>query len=505
VLDNPLTAAEQRELLQRLRWLQGVEPNGFAPSAGGPDTRAEMYSVGDHLTPEGLPEAAVRFAPPPRDVTGRGITSSVHMELADLGIMRWDPDRNAIAAMFGDNFSFSWGQDWQSPSIVMYDRNYNVMGIPETGNRIVMAGRRQLWDYPHNNSIYSTILPCDFIRVNGIWYVAAMVTQGLGNEKWTVFWQSRDLVNWQKTSPYLSLAHRDPAGHFIGHPGNTMLTFDQIGDYVYIFGTGGLARDRGIWMWRNPANQFPHGWWEPWGWDGHRWGWGIPNERSPILDGAYGELSFRYIQGNCVLSYFDARHYRQQARTVKRPEDNWLHGANIVDYAFGWQIPQLYGGYISPLSRLNERDGMHFFVSQWNTHTNNPYRVMLIQNSLSATGPVDQGRELGDESFRAGRDTELAEPECDYTEIVPAEPDYSEVVPAEPDYSEVAARSYHSEVIPAPPDYGDGEGRQPGTIDNGANATAPSTTARGRAGSKVQSRSKPPTTGRRSKPPANRV
>jgi hypothetical protein len=451
-----------------------------------------MYSVGDHLAPEGLPEAAVRFAPPPRDVTGRGITSGVRMELADLGIMRWDPDRNAIAAMFGDNFSFSWGQDWQSPSIVMYDRQYNVIGIPETGNRIVMAGRRQLWDYVHNNSVYSTILPCDFIRVNGMWYVAAMVTQGLGNEKWTVFWQSRDLVNWEKTSPYLSLAHRDPAGHFIGHPGNTMLTFDQIGDYVYIFGTGGLARDRGIWMWRNPANQFPHGWWEPWGWDGHRWGWGIPNERSPILGGAYGELSFRYIQGHCVLSYFDALHYRQQARTVKRPEDNWLHGANIVDYAFGWQIPQLYGGYISPLSRLNERDGMHFFVSQWNTHTNNPYRVMLIQNTLSATGPVDQGRELGDESFRAGRDAELAGDESDYSEAFPVEPDSSEACPVEPD---------SSEVIPAPPDYGDGEGRQPETIDNGA-APAPSTTTRGGAGAKVQSRSKPSTTGRRSKPSA---
>ena len=221
MLDNPLTAAEQRELLQRLRWLQGVEPNGFAPPQADLTTRAEMYSVGDHLAPEGLAEAAVRFAPPPRDVTGRGITSSVHMELADLGIMRWDPDRNAIAAMFGDNFSFSWGQDWQSPSIVMYDRNYNVIGIPETGNRIVMAGRRQLWEYPHNNSDYSTILPCDFIRVNGMWYVAAMVTQGLGNEKWTVFWQSRGSGQLAEDQPVLELGaprsrgafHRPPRQH----------------------------------------------------------------------------------------------------------------------------------------------------------------------------------------------------------------------------------------------------------------------------------------------------
>ena len=121
-------------------------------------------------------------------------------------------------------------------------------------------------------------------------------------------------------------------------------------------------------MWRNPANQFPHGWWEPWGWDGFRWDWGIANENTPILDGRYGELSFRSSQGNCVLSYFDAGEYKQQARTVQNPEDNWRDGANVVDYAFGNDIPQLYGGYISPLSRLNEGDGMHFWVSQWNTN-----------------------------------------------------------------------------------------------------------------------------------------
>jgi hypothetical protein len=54
-----------------------------------------------------------------------------------------------------------------------------------------------------------------------------------------------------------------------------------------------------------------------------------------MLEGRYGELSFRFLQGNCVLSYFDAAGYRQQARTVKRPEDNWRDGANVVDYASG--------------------------------------------------------------------------------------------------------------------------------------------------------------------------
>jgi hypothetical protein len=92
----------------------------------------------------------------------------------------------------------------------------------------------------HNNPEYSTILPCDFIKIGSTWYVAVMVTKGLGNELRTEFWRSNDLVSW--SGPILSLRHP-------GHPGNVMLTFDVIGDYVYIFGTGGLKRNMPIYMW----------------------------------------------------------------------------------------------------------------------------------------------------------------------------------------------------------------------------------------------------------------
>ena len=350
-------------------------------------TWAELFSDGSRIPRGGNGYRAARAAATPaRDVTGPGITTSVAMDAADLGILRWDPDRHAIAAMFGDNFDFvGLRGEWQSPSIVMYDRDYNVRGIPASNGTIrPNARRRQLWHYEHDNPEYRTILPCDFIRIGDWWHVAVMVTKGLGDELRTEFHRSRDLVTWE-VQPELTLRHPS-------HPGNVMLTFDRIGDYVYIFGTGGLARNRSIWMWRSPAREFPHGW-EPWGWDGFRWDWGIANEATPILEGRFGELSFRYLQGNCVLSYFDAGNYRQQARTVQAPEDNWRNGANVVDYAFGWQIPQLYGGYISPLSRLNEGNGMHFWVSQWNTLTNDPYRVMLVQDTLWARGPRRDQRE----------------------------------------------------------------------------------------------------------------
>jgi hypothetical protein len=315
-----------------------------------------------------------------KEITGPGITDSVSMVSADLGIARWDELRGANAVMFGDNFTDSHLRgEWQSPSIVMYDDDYNVLGVP-TPTGIATGPRKQLWDYPHANPEYSTILPCDFILVDGMWYVAAMVTAGLGNELRTVFWQSPNLVDWEKTKPYVALNHP-------GHRGNIMLTFDQIGDWVYIFGTGGLARNEAVFLWRNKAAQFPHGHWEPWGFDGSQWAWGTPNDNSPILGGPHGELCFRYIQGNCVLSFFDVDGYRQTALTVVNPTDDWT-AANRCDYATGQECPQLYGGYITPASRLNEPDGMGFLVSQWNTNFNDPYHVVLFVDTLAAQGPL---------------------------------------------------------------------------------------------------------------------
>jgi len=308
-----------------------------------------------------------------KPITGPGITTSVAMESADLGIVRWDMDRMAWAIMFGDNFEF-WRLkgEWQSPSIVMYDEDMNVIGVP-TNDGIAKHGRRkQLWDYPHNNREYSTILPCDFIKIKDWWYVACMVTAGLGNELRTVFWRSKNLVDWTLTDPYVRIDHK-PAGR--NHPGKVMLTFDRVGDWVYIFGTGGLARNKPIWAWRSPADEFPYGNWQE------------LNNGNAILDGAYGELSFRYIKGNSVLSFFDAVGYRQTALCVVAPEDDWRK-ANRVDYAHGNNFPQLYGGYVFSNSVLNKPNGMKFLVSQWNTQTNDPYHVVMFEDTLEAKGPL---------------------------------------------------------------------------------------------------------------------
>lgn len=322
-------------------------------------------------------------------ITGRGITTSVDMEAADLGIVRWDEDRQAYAVMFGDNFS-RWGQQgiWYSPSVVMYDRNFSVLGVPWGSDDpelrdTKMGPRGQLFPYQHNNDVFSTVLPCDFIKIGDTWHMAAMVTKGLGNELNTSFWKSKDLVQWEREDP--SLDHQGQ-----GHPGNVMLTFDRYGDYIYIFGTGGLRRDRPLWLWRCHVTGFPHGYWEPWGMINGKWNWGVGNENTPIMGGKFGEICFRMIGGFPVLSYFDSGAYMMVARTTDLPWGDWSSNANAVEYTRGQETPWCYGGYIVDDSRLNQREGMRFLVSQWNAFdgSNDPYHVVLFSDSLNARIPV---------------------------------------------------------------------------------------------------------------------
>jgi hypothetical protein len=140
-------------------------------------------------------------------------------------------------------------------------------------------------------------------------------------------------------------------------------------------------------MWRSKIQDFPYGHWEPWGVNNGAWGWGNANENWPVLPGRYGELSFRFLQGNCVLSFFDVDNYQTSALTVVNPTDDWTT-ANRVDYAHGQDFSQLYGGYIAPASRLNQANGMKFAVSQWNTSNNDPYWVVRFDDTLLAQGPL---------------------------------------------------------------------------------------------------------------------
>jgi hypothetical protein len=189
----------------------------------------------------------------------------------------------------------------------------------------------------------------------------------LGKEIMTEFWHSTDLVSWSLTG--FGFPHPD------SDPCTTMLSFDQFGDDVYIAGTHGLRRDGPVKMWKCPADQFPKGEWTP------------LNNGDPVLGGRYGELCLRNVENNAVLSFFDELNYRQSAITIPHPSGDWSAG-NRLDYVTGQELPQLYGGYISPDSKLNTPDGMRFFVSQWLTSDNSAYHVVAYSGTLAAQGEI---------------------------------------------------------------------------------------------------------------------
>ena len=125
------------------------------------------------------------------------------------------------------------------------------------------------------------------------------------------------------------------------------------------------------------------------GWQG--WsstaGWGNPP--TPLFPDRVGEMSIRQIDGNAVLSYFNAATGNMEMRVAQAPTELGTAPVTTVVFATDWpdpvdalppphvnQLAQPYGGYISPGSTP---DHVRVFVSQWNTTAGGggtPYRVI---------------------------------------------------------------------------------------------------------------------------------
>jgi len=154
-----------------------------------------------------------------------------------------------------------------------------------------------------------------------------------------------------------------------------MLTFDRWGEWIYIYATAGLQRDKPVYLYRCLVNEFPLGYWQSWGWK-LQTGWAWDNPASPILEGQYGEICLRNRNGQAMFSYFnnDPNGRRVAVRTAADPLSNWYDSPERI-IAHERDYPQLYGGYQGD----NRKD---ILVSQWNTSTNDPYKVMLFREAL---------------------------------------------------------------------------------------------------------------------------
>lgn len=264
------------------------------------------------------------------------------------------------------------GGEWYSPIVLIADR-------PDVRRPIVfddaMQGGRQIIPYQHNNPEFSTVLPCDAISIGSRIYMWVMFTAGLGNERYCKIIHTDDLgEHWDQSGPRWDT--RAWGGRRV------MISWERGGDgYVYVISTGGLARDKNMLLWRVLEQKIAderH--WQGWGWNGTDWGWGRPPTEILPRGTKLGEICLRKVQGNWIMSGFDAGAYNIFVKVgasiladwTKAPDYRPVKGAPHVQGGPD-VVPQLYGGYIDPRSTF-EPYAMAAIVSEWNTRNNEPYR-----------------------------------------------------------------------------------------------------------------------------------
>ncbi len=159
-------------------------------------------------------------------------------------------------------------------------------------------------------------------------------------------------------------------------------TQDSATGWVYIVADS-FDRSAPVRLFRVPPGEFTErAKWQ--GWSAAGWG----NPPVPLWRGRVGEMSFKQIDGKAVLSYFNASTGNMEIRVAAHPTALGAAPVTTVVRADAWPDPaeslpsrddntlaQPYGGYISPVSTLEE---VRVFVSQWNTASRDraPYRVI---------------------------------------------------------------------------------------------------------------------------------
>ncbi|GHJ41655.1 DUF4185 domain-containing protein [Streptomyces sp. TS71-3] len=309
------------------------------------------------------------------DLTGPGVTTRFAMEATDLGIPARCPD-GSLLFVFGDTFQDArvGGNWWRSPVALRATADSMTNAVRWTGS-IGGEQAQQLWYYEHDNPVFSTVLPSDVITIGGSMFLHVMVNSGLGNVVWTEIWRSDDSgATWYHTG-----AKFPPDLH----GGMFQLFTWGLGNdgFVYVMSTG-FQRDKSLILHRVRSERITDlSAYEPWGWRDNAWAWGNPP--TPVLEGRFGELCLRPLDGKWILTFFNAGDYRIDGIIMDTPTSN-LYTAHRETLLWGgaWgseddtHVAQLYGGYVIPGSTLND---LSLSVSQWNTSAGWPYRVMQFR------------------------------------------------------------------------------------------------------------------------------
>jgi hypothetical protein len=165
-------------------------------------------------------------------------------------------------------------------------------------------------------------------------------------------------------------------------------TVDSPTGWVYIVADSFTRRQPVVLYRATPEAFTDRSRWQGWA-AGPGGGWNKPGTPpTPLWPDQVGEMCIRQIDGQAVLSYFNASTGNMEVRVAANPtllgdapvttvvqHDEWPDPAESLPPPEDNRLAQPYGGYISPGSTLDE---LRIFVSQWDTRprVNAPYRVI---------------------------------------------------------------------------------------------------------------------------------
>ncbi len=319
---------------------------------------------------------------------------------ADLGEVITLPDGSKVAIL-GDSYSGGkQGEGTHYPSVavpVSFDSQGKAhFGTPLTGP----DGKNVLFPLPPeavkagaNNS-----LPAGSITVGKDTYMMVVGTntgEGLAPKggSWLVKVTNEPSKGWVPVEgsyrPWSQIANPAAGQPFqpptISDPtaAPTQVSGYQASDGKVYIAADGFDRHQGVTMYRvDPNEVFNRNAWEPW--NGQTFD--SPGQQAvPVTTTAYGELSFREVDGRPVLSGFNTDTGNTELRVgsgIPATVLDYDTPTTVVAAGGHWsppvpgQYPQNYGGYILPGTHL---DNLGILVSQWNTETGNPYVVKQFQ------------------------------------------------------------------------------------------------------------------------------
>ena len=301
----------------------------------------------------------------------------------DLLIPVATPDGQRILWFGGDSFTRRFldpSAGWFSP--IMFVSN---IGDPYR----FISCNKQVLRYEHHKNGVSTKLPTSAIFIGSRLYLHYMI-MGLGGLMDTVGTGMAYSDDEGRTWTDVGLLWR---GDSYGGVNQMRAMIDGRDGWIYHFTARGLARDSNVIMLRcRPEHMLDPSKYEAWGLNGPNRTWAFGRDPWAILPNGVQvmELSVAWVENKLVFSY--ARKSAPSGVEVKIGDGiftNWVTAPTWVAVRNGWDGPaslnQLYGGYVIPGSTLRD---LRLAVSQWNTRTNDPYRVVVFDQTDLTRAPI---------------------------------------------------------------------------------------------------------------------